>query len=127
MYVICDVHFTASLLNPALMKHIVHLVIFFVFNVLLLTLDIYSDFATAADFFFNGDIYWCLSTLVPIFAPMLVRIIWTLFSLLKTFWKKDISRLDVQMKDLQSLIWHIPVLLPVKYVNICVVKIYFKK
>ena len=96
------------------MKHVFELGVFFIFHVLLLTLDIYSDFATAAGFFFKGHLGWGLSTLLPIFAPMIVKLIWTLFNLSRAYWNKAMPRFEVQRKDLPNVIWHIPFLQPIK-------------
>ncbi len=109
--------YIAPFLNAAQLKHIGQLSIFFIFHVLILTLDIYSDFATAVDLLFKGHLGWGLSTLLPIFAPMIVRIGWTLFNQSRAYWKKAIPRIEVQLKDLPNIIWHIPFLQPVRYLH----------
>jgi hypothetical protein len=101
------------MLNSAQWKHCQQLIIFFVFNVVFLTADIYSDFGTAFQFFSNGDFYWGLSTLLPIFAPMMVRILIALWSLLILWYNNDTSRIEVQIKTLPRLLWHIPILHPI--------------
>jgi len=96
-------------------KHCVQLLIFFTFNVVFLTADIISDVLTAIQFFSNGHVNWGLSTLLPIFAPMTVRILVAIWNLLKVcYYNKDIPRKEVQIKALPSLIWHIPFLNPIK-------------
>ena len=84
------------------------------FYILLLTLDIGSDFATATDFFYNGQFYWGFATLLPVFAPMTIRIIVDLFIIVMLYWRKDIPRFEVQMQALPNIIWHIPFLHPIK-------------
>jgi hypothetical protein len=88
--------------------------IFFTFNVVFLTADIFSDFATVLQFYYNGEINWGHSTLLPIFAPMAVRILMALWNLLAYHYHKDIPRKEVQIKALPGLIWHIPFLHPIK-------------
>ena len=102
--------------NSAQHKHCLQLTIFFTFNVVFLTADIYSDFATAFQFFYNGDFYWAISTLLPIFAPMMVRVLVTFWNLLALCYYKDIPRKEVQIKALPRLVWHIPFLHPIAYV-----------
>jgi hypothetical protein len=46
---------------------------FFIFNVVLVTSDIVTDFFTAFNFFNEGHFYWGICTLVPMFAPFAVR------------------------------------------------------
>ncbi len=105
---------SAPMINSAQWNHIKMLTIFFMFNVLLLTFDIYTDFATAYDFFSQGHFYWGLLTLLPIFSSMTVRIFIAFSNLLILRLRKDISRYNVQLQDLPSLIWHFPLLHPVK-------------
>jgi hypothetical protein len=46
---------------------------FFIFNVVLVTSDIVTDFITAVNFFNDGHFYWGICTIVPMFAPFAVR------------------------------------------------------
>ncbi len=100
--------------NSALWKHCLQLTIFFTCNVVLLTMDISSDFATAIHFFQNGHVYWGLSTLLPIFAPMTVKILMAFWNILTLCYLNDKPRKEVQIKALPRLIWHIPFLHPIK-------------
>jgi hypothetical protein len=46
---------------------------FFIFNVVLVTSDIVTDFITAFNYFNDGHFYWAICTIVPMFAPFAVR------------------------------------------------------
>ncbi len=109
--------FTGSLKNPALRSHIGILTIFFFFNVLLLTADIGTDIATAVSFFNDDHIWWSIFTLVPIFAPWIVRICIDVSNLLKIHLEKNIPRYEFQEQEvLRNLIWQFPLLHPIKYI-----------
>ena len=67
------------------------LLLFFVCHVILLTADITTDILAAREFFERGDLYWGISTLVPIFAPFLARILITIKSLTRCFHARPIK------------------------------------
>jgi len=91
------------------------LIFFFVFKVLLLTADITTDISTAISFFKEGHLGWFIFTMIPIFAPMIVKISVDLSYLLKIYFEKDIPRFEAQRQVvLGNLKWHIPILHPIK-------------
>ena len=60
-------------LNSPKVKHFLHLATFFCFNIFLISIDVVSDFATSINFYNVGHHKWALATLLPIFAPFLIR------------------------------------------------------
>jgi hypothetical protein len=75
-------------LNSAQWKHVQQLVMFFIFNVVLVTSDIVTDFITAVNFFNDGHFYWAICTIVPMFAPFAVRFFVALVELAKVTIRK---------------------------------------
>jgi hypothetical protein len=61
---------------------------FFIFNVVLVTSDIVTDFITAFNFFNDGHFYWAICTIVPMFAPFGVRFSLALVELAKAAIRK---------------------------------------
>jgi hypothetical protein len=61
---------------------------FFIFNVVLVTSDIVTDFITAVNFFDDGHFYWAICTIVPMFAPFAVRFSLALVELAKVSIRK---------------------------------------
>ncbi len=78
-------------LNEAQWKHIGQLVMFFIFNVVLVTSDILTDFITALNFFNDGHLYWGICTIVPMFAPFVVRFSVALVELAKVSYREVLS------------------------------------
>ena len=64
------------------------LIMFFIFNVVLITSDIVTDFITAVNFFNDGHFYWGICTIVPMFAPFAVRLSLALVELAKVSIRK---------------------------------------
>jgi hypothetical protein len=56
--------------------------------VVLVTSDIVSDFITAFNFFNDGHFYWAICTIVPMFAPFMVRFSVALVELAKVYIRK---------------------------------------
>ena len=106
--------------NP-IMKHFLVLLQFFLFGVILLFADIVTDIITAVDFYLNGQTYWCLFTTLPIFAPLLARIILSFVSFCRCFkfdknkLQKNPARFNLWCQDLGKIIWHFPLLQPLRY------------
>ncbi len=75
-------------LNESQWKHIGQLVKFFFFNVFLVTFDIVTDFITALNFFNDGHLYWGICTIVPMFAPFVVRFSVSLVELAKVSYRE---------------------------------------
>jgi hypothetical protein len=77
---------------------------FFIFNVVLITSDIVSDFITAFNFLNDGHFYWAICTILTMFAPFAVRFSVALVELAKVsfrevlsiFFFTDISKLKLQ-------------------------------
>ncbi len=61
---------------------------FLIFNVVLVTSDIVTDFITAFNFFNDGHFYWAICTIVPMFAPFGVRFSLALVELAKVSIRK---------------------------------------
>jgi hypothetical protein len=61
---------------------------FFIFNVVLVTSDIVTDFITAFNFFNDGHFYWAICTIVPMFAPFGVRFSVAVYELVKVVIRK---------------------------------------
>jgi hypothetical protein len=101
-------------INAAQMNHILMLTLFFVFNILISTADIFTDFATAFEFFANDHFWWGFFTLLPIFTNLFIRICVDLFNLMKFYWRKDVPRFEVQLQGLPNLWWHFPFFHPIK-------------
>jgi hypothetical protein len=75
-------------LNSAQRQHIQQFIMFFIFNVVLVTSDIVSDFITAFNFFNDRHFYWGICTLVPMFAAFAVRFSVAVFELAKVTIRK---------------------------------------
>ncbi len=105
-------------------KHFLILLKFFIFNVLLVSLDIGSDVGTAVNFYNRGHSYWGSLTLLFIFMPFFARILVFLLNVSKCFscnktskfyMKADETKLKIQRQEFSKLMWHIPLLHPVRY------------
>ncbi len=80
---------------------------FLLFNVILLSMDIASDFQTAISFFQSGDFYWGLATILVIFAPFLAVLIFSIVTkisnnLEKVFWT--------------NILWQFPFFHPIRLI-----------
>jgi hypothetical protein len=64
------------------------LLMFFIFNVVLIISDIVTDFITAVNFFNDGHFYWAIFTIMPMFAPFVVRFSVALVELAKVSIRK---------------------------------------
>jgi hypothetical protein len=89
------------------------LLTFFIFNVLLIFLDIGSDIWNGIDLISRGDVIWGGLTLFFSSCPFLLRFLANLFKLLVNRRKqKDMSkRRSLQMK-LKESVWFSPILHP---------------
>jgi hypothetical protein len=109
--------------------HFVLLLKFFMRCVALLSMDIFTDISTAIDFLSRGHFYWGLCTVVPIFAPFAVKILINVvifcqcfkltkhpeLSGLKRYRPKiNRARLSFCVRELKKLIWHFPMLQPIR-------------
>ena len=92
----------------------------------MIAVDIITDFNAAADFFSRGDFYWGVFTLFPIFAPFVVRIIFTFASLCRCFKvkktknrklkiEKNSARLSLWYQELKKIPWNFPMFQPIRY------------
>jgi hypothetical protein len=61
---------------------------FFIFNVVLVTSDIVTDFITAFKFFSDGHFNWGICTIVLMFAPSFVRFSVAVYELAKVAIRK---------------------------------------
>ena len=110
-------------------EHFLLLLKFFMRCVVLLSLDIITDISTAADFLSRGHYYWGVCTVVPIFAPFAVRILMSFVNLCQCFKlnkdtdssllrryrpKLNRARLSFRVRELKQLIWHFPMLQPIR-------------
>ncbi len=119
------------------LKHNQFLVVavFFIFSIFLLSLDIITDIYAVDGFYNQGDTWWGTITLILIFLPLIVRVIMTftigiyrcykielkkwvftpLCFYVPTATKKNIK--FAQWKsELKLLLWHFPMLQPVRFV-----------
>ena len=87
---------------------------FFVFNIVGLSFDVGSDFATAHDFYYKGNNNWGMMTLIPIFTPFVIRICLYAFELGKAVFNNNVAQMDVQSKKFHELFWHLPFLHPIQ-------------
>ncbi len=99
-------------------QHFLLLLKFFMRCVVLLSMDIFTDISTAADFLSRGHYYWGICTVVPIFAPFAVRILMNIVNLcqclnLRTF-KLNTTRMIFCVREMKQLIWHFPMLQPIR-------------
>ncbi len=133
-------------------EHFILLLKFFTLSVFLLSMDIYTDIITAADFLSRGHFYWGICTLVPIFAPFAVRILMNIVNLCRCFKlsivenssdprryrpKLNQARLSFCIQEFKQLIWHFPMLQPIRWavwkqnifkkknISFCLKKIFF--
>jgi hypothetical protein len=108
-------------------QHAKLLLVFFIFSVVLLSADIITDFIAADEFFRQGDTYWGSFTLIPVFAPLGVRLIMLGISFCRCLQissgKVKLNRLKLSqwIRELKQLHWHIPLLQPIRFA-----KIYFR-
>ncbi len=102
-------------------QHCLILLKFFFFNVILVASDIGSDILTARNFFATKNNFWASLTLLFVFMPFLARIVIYLVDLAKCLsynvgrLKVDRSRLKIQKQEFPYLIWHFPLLHPIRY------------
>ncbi len=115
-------------LSPSRLKHCQLLIVFFIFSVGLLSADIITDIMAAAEFFKRGDTNWGWFTLIPIFAPFLVRLMMNFirfcrcFELKKTpafyFYlpttSKKKNKYHEWKSELKLLKWHFPMFQPIR-------------
>jgi hypothetical protein len=94
---------------------------FFVFSVALIFADVVTDIITASEFFALGHKYWGFFTIVPIFAPFVVKAVVTISNLVRCFKLERIflelnrNRFAVWINnDLWQLFWHFPLLQPIR-------------
>jgi hypothetical protein len=84
-------------------------------SVILPTADIVTDIMTAYNFFTTGHVNWGIFTTIPIFAPFAVQLLLQLFDFVKNFFvKKNSARILVQAQTFPKILWHFPLLLPVR-------------
>ncbi len=87
----------------------------------LLLADIITDFIAADEFFQRGDTYWGSFTLIPVFAPLGVRVIMLAYSFCRCLQirseKEKLNKIKyVQwIQEAQQLPWHIPLLQPIRF------------
>ncbi len=97
-------------------KHVLTLLKFFSFNVLLPGLDIYTDIQTATDYFRRNHLYWCFCTTLFIFLPLLGKIL--IFTCQFFFYSLKSSK-EKKLKDLinksSNLIWEFPPFMVLRY------------
>ena len=120
-----------QLFNNPVFKHCQLFTGFFIFSVGLLYADIITDFWSAFEFFKQGDTNWGWFTLIPIFAPFLVRLMMTFISYCQCFKYKKIhkmnfylaniskkkSKYDEWKSELKLLLWHFPMIQPIRSVK----------
>jgi hypothetical protein len=98
--------------------HFLLLLKFFMRCVVLLSLDIITDISTAIEFFSRGHYYWGICTVVPIFAPFGVRILKNVVNLCQCLnlrrCKINRARLSFCVRETKQLIWHFPMLQPIR-------------
>jgi hypothetical protein len=110
-------------------QHFLLLLKFFMRCVILVSMDMITDIITVIDFLSRGHYYWGICTVVPIFAPFAVRILMNVVNLYKCFkldkvdnssvtWKYrptvNKARLSFCVRELKQLIWHFPMLQPIR-------------
>ena len=99
-------------------QHFLVLLKFFTRCVILLSLDIITDISTAIEFFSRGHYYWGICTVVPIFAPFVVRILMNVVNLCQCLnlrrCKINRARLSFCVRETKQLIWHFPMLQPIR-------------
>jgi hypothetical protein len=122
-----------QLFNNPVFKHCQLFIGFFIFSVGLLFADIITDFNAAFEFFQRGDKYWGCFTLIPIFAPFLVRFMMTFITYCQCFkykkrevlrmhfysptLSKKKSKYDEWKSELKLLHWHFPMFQPIRLVK----------
>lgn len=103
--------------------HFFLLLKFFLFNVVLVTLDIITDFLTAINFFSRREFKWGLLTTVTIFSSLILRTFLDIYGLLRCLRMKgkrgfqltlNRAKFDVLLKQLPHLVWHFPLLHPIR-------------
>jgi hypothetical protein len=115
------------LLRHPKFQHLVLLMSFFMRCVLLLSMDIVTDISTAANFLSSDHYHWGMCTVVPIFAPFAVRIVMNLLNLCRCFkltiinnssvqrkYRLNQARLSFCIQEIKQLIWHFPMLQPIR-------------
>jgi hypothetical protein len=103
------------------LQHAKLLLIFLTFSVVLLSTDIITDFIAADEFFRRGDTYWGSFTLIPVFAPLGVRLIMLCYSFFRCIEirseKEKLNKIKLAqcIRELQQLHWHIPLFQPIRF------------
>ena len=107
-----------KLFQHPITQHIILLMKFLIFNILLPGMDIYTDARTGESFFMRGHFYWGFCTLLFVFLPFLARLVMFFFNIIQCFVKKiDVNtenfpnkktRLKVLLKGSSKLLWHLP-------------------
>ncbi len=103
------------------LQHAKLLLVFLTFSVVLLSTDIITDFIAAEEFFRRGDTYWGSFTLIPVFAPLVVRLIMLGYSFYRCLEirseKEKLNKIKLAqcIRELQQLHWHIPLLQPIRF------------
>ena len=106
--------FWSSFMKHPKTKHSLSLIRFFVFRVILPSMDISTDVQTAQSFFNQSHFYWGFSTLALVFLPFVARLLILLFQVAKIVGKeKDPDApskwLHIKWSIQRSLIlWHLP-------------------
>jgi hypothetical protein len=121
-----------NMFNHPKFQHCTIVLIFFIFNSLLSTSDIVTDFLTAWDFFKNGDSYWCLFNILLILAPFVARGIHTFIRIALCYkiikdsdlpfcqrlsLRKNEGRFKVLRKEMPSFLWNFPLFQPIRQVG----------
>jgi hypothetical protein len=103
-------------------QHFVLLLKYFVLSVALVFADVVTDIITASEFFALGHKYWGFFTIVPIFAPFVVKAVITISNLVRCFklekycLELNKTRFAVWINnDVWQLLWHFPLLQPIRY------------
>ncbi len=123
--------FKAALGHPKF-QHFLLLLKFFAFSVALIFADVVTDIITASEFIALGHKYWGFFTIVPIFAPFVVKAVITLSNLVRCFklekycLKLNKTRFAVWINnDVWQLLWHFPLLQPIRYYILSIKKQHF--
>ncbi len=102
-------------------QHLKLFALFVIFSVILLSADIVTDIIAAVEFFQRGDTYWFYFTLIPVFAPLGVRVIMMFYSFCRCLEfrsekvKLNRTKLANCFRELRQLHWHIPLLQPIRF------------
>ncbi len=118
-----------QLCNNPVFKHCQLLIVFFILSICLLTADIVTDFVSAVQFYKQGDTYWGLFTLIPIFAPFVVQSSIILKGLCQCYKFQKIQlalsiyfywptrknmKYNHWKSELKQLHWHFPMFQPIR-------------